>query len=84
MNITLYTKDNCTYCHQAKELLKANKFFYEEKKLNKDFTKEWLLEIYPGTKTFPVVVVDGYCIGGYANLAEMINLEKDSRSFLTE
>jgi hypothetical protein len=41
--------------------------------LNRDFTREQLLETYPTAKSFPVVVLDGFYIGGYTQLAEKLN-----------
>jgi hypothetical protein len=46
---------------------------FTEKMLNRDFTREQLLETYPTAKSFPVVVLDGFYIGGYTQLAEKLN-----------
>jgi glutaredoxin-related protein len=48
---------------------------FEEKMLGVDFTREILLENYPSAKTFPVVVVDGFYIGGYEQLTEMVKTQ---------
>jgi hypothetical protein len=53
--------------------------------LNEDFTREGILERFPHAKSYPIVVVDGFHIGGYTQLAEKINTEsQDSRKLLNE
>lgn len=85
MNVILYTKDNCSYCVNAKLLLTSKGISFTENKLGEDFTRETLLEMFPEAKTFPVIVVDGFNIGGYVQLKEKLNNElKESRKFLTE
>ena len=85
MNIILYTKENCAFCTKAKMLLSSKGINYTELKLNEDFSRENLLELYPSAKTLPVIVVDGFNIGGFTNLQEMINNQpQDSRKFLAE
>lgn len=83
-NVVLYTKDNCSYCVSAKTLLTAKNIPYTEQKLGEDFTRETLLEMFPEAKTFPVIVIDGFNIGGYAQLKEHIDTNNDSRKFLIE
>lgn len=84
-NITIYTKDNCSFCTKAKMLLSSKSIQYTELKLNQDFTKENLLEIFPMTKTFPVIVVDSYNIGGYNELEKfLVESKQEDRKFLVE
>lgn len=73
MNIVVYTKDNCSFCNNAKALLISKGIPFSEKKLSVDFTREFLLETYPNARTFPVVVVDGFHIGGFSELQETLN-----------
>jgi glutaredoxin len=73
MNIVIYTKDNCSFCLNAKTLLSSKGIGYTEMKLNEDFTREYLLENYPSAKTFPVIIVDGFYIGGYEQLKNKMN-----------
>lgn len=85
MEVVLYTKPNCSFCVNAKTLLNAKGINYREFKLNEDFTRENLLELFPSARTYPVIVVDGFHIGGYAQLSEMLSEQKkDSRKFLAE
>jgi len=85
MNVIIYTKDACSYCTNAKLLLNSKGLSYTEYKLGEDFTRETLLEMFPEAKTFPIIVIDGFNIGGYIQLKEKLNSESnDSRKFLTE
>jgi glutaredoxin 3 len=72
-NVVIWSKPDCPYCSKAKNVLRTNNIQFEEKMLNRDFTREHLLETYPTAKSFPVVVVDGFYIGGYTQLAEKLN-----------
>lgn len=73
--VEIYTKENCTYCVQAKNILRDRQISFVEYKLNEDFTREIILEKFPEAETFPVVVVDGFRIGGYNELRRMLNEE---------
>jgi glutaredoxin len=85
MQVTIYTKDSCPYCTKAKMLLTNKNISYNEMKLNEDFTRETLLEIFPQAKTFPIIVVDGFNIGGYEQLNQKLMEETNSnQKFLIE
>ena len=85
MDVVIYSKENCSYCMSAKLLLTNKGIPFKEKKLNEDFTRETLLEMFPNAKSFPVVVVDGFNIGGYMELKETLETRgTDNRKFLTE
>ena len=56
-----------------------------EYKLGVDYTREQLLEKFPNARTFPVVVIDGFHIGGFEQLKKQINEEThDNRKILLE
>lgn len=76
MHVEIYTKTDCTYCTRAKELLANRNMKFSEQKLNVDFTREILLERYPSVKTYPVVVIDGFYIGGYNELQTILLKEE--------
>lgn len=72
--LTIYGKTGCTYCIQAKNHLEKMGIEFIEKLLDKDFTRDSFLSIYPDAKTFPhIVEEDGTVVGGYTQL---INNEK--------
>jgi glutaredoxin 3 len=85
MKVTIYSKDSCVHCNNAKMLLASRNIPYQELKLNEDFTRENLLELFPNSRSFPIIVVDGFNIGGYTELSKMILEEtSDNRKLLTE
>ena len=85
MIVELYTKDNCGYCTAAKTLLKNSNIQFAENKLDVHFTREMLKSKYPEASAFPVVVVDGFYIGGYNQLNEQLQKNSsDSRMLLNE
>ena len=85
MAIEIYTKDNCPYCTSAKQLLGIHKKDYVEFKLGEDFTREILLSKFPEAKSYPVIVVDGFHIGGFDQLQRQLNEEiSDTRIVLSE
>lgn len=85
MDVVVYTKNDCIFCTKAKMLLSSRGIPYRELKLNEDFTRENILELFPSAKTFPVVVVDGFNIGGYSQLDEMLSTQQNTTAkFLTE
>jgi glutaredoxin len=85
MNVTIYSRENCGHCTKAKMLLVSRNIPFKEMKLNEDFTREYLLELFPSATTFPVVVVDGFNIGGFDQLSKMLNEQTESTGkFLIE
>jgi len=85
MKVTVYSKDQCIHCNNAKMLLASRNISYNELKLNEDFTRESLMELFPQARSFPIIVVDGFNIGGYTELQKLILEEtQENRKFLTE
>jgi glutaredoxin len=83
--IEIYSKENCIFCDRAKALLRDRQVPFIEHKLNVDFTKEVLMERYSNARTFPVVVVDGFHIGGYDQLLVRLNEEiQNTKKLLNE
>jgi glutaredoxin len=83
--IEIYSKDNCTYCNSAKTLLSTRNKLFTEYKLGVDYTREQLIEKFPNARTFPVVVIDGFHIGGFTELNKVLTEElNDTRKLLNE
>lgn len=78
MNVEIWSKINCPYCTSAKQILRDFNVPFTERVLDRDFTREILLETYPTAKTFPVVVIDGFYIGGYNQLSEKLNEQRNT------
>jgi glutaredoxin 3 len=71
--IEIYTKDNCPYCEKAKALMRDRQLAFYEFKLDVDCTREFILEKFSGATTFPVIVLDGFYIGGYTEFVTQLN-----------
>jgi glutaredoxin 3 len=84
MSIEIYTKEDCGYCTAAKNLLKSKNIMFTEQVLGIHFTREQLLANYSQAKTFPVIVVDGYYIGGYNQLQEHVSRMETTQVLLNE
>jgi glutaredoxin len=85
MTIEIYSKNNCAFCEQAKQILRTHGKDYIEYKLDEDFTREILLSKFPEAKTFPVIVLDGFNIGGFEQLKRHLTEEtSDPRKILLE
>lgn len=82
MAIEIYTRDGCPACTTAKQLLIAHNKPYMEYKLDEDFTREILLSKFPEAKTFPVIVVDGFHIGGANQLKVRLDEEVNDKTKL--
>lgn len=82
MHVEIYTKEKCPFCHRAKMLLKDWNIQFVEHQLGVDFTREMLLEKFSTAKTYPVIVVDGFFIGGFEELNKMINESTENGSML--
>ena len=81
-NVLIYTKDNCSYCVQAKNLFTNKGQQYIEKKIGKDLTREEFLESFPDVKTVPFIIIDTEKVGGYDKLIEWY--DRPERNFLAE
>ena len=85
MAIEIYSKDNCSFCNQAKTILKNRGKDFIEYKLDEDFTREILLSKFPEAKSYPVIVIDGFNIGGFEQLKQHLAEEtSDHRKVLLE
>ena len=72
MRIIMYSKDECGYCDRARALLKSRGKEFIEYKLDKDFSRPVLKEVFPTAKTFPVITINGIYIGGHDDLVELM------------
>ena len=70
--IRVFTKPDCPFCVQAKDLLSVKGFSYSEFELGKDLTREEFIEKFPDVKTVPYIIVGNNHVGGYKQLLEMI------------
>ena len=69
---TIYSKPSCGYCLQARDLLEQNKLEFEYLTLGNHYSLQEFMELFPDTRTFPMIVKDGEVIGGYNDLCEYL------------
>lgn len=68
MNAIVWSKPQCTYCEQAKTLLKTKGIPFEERKIGEGWSKEQLFEVAPSARSVPQIFLDSEYIGGYDQL----------------
>lgn len=69
---TVYTKDNCSYCEMAKNLLEQKGLPFEAIKLGEGISRDELLAKIPTARTMPQIMLDGVVIGGYTELRQQL------------
>ncbi len=66
--VTIYTKENCPFCHRAKALLGRKEVAFEEIRVEgRDDLRAWLVE-RSGQKTVPQIFVGERSLGGFSDL----------------
>ena len=68
----VWSKLNCPFCDQAKNLLKMKGIAFEEKKIGDGYTREDLLEAVPTARTVPQIFIDDVLIGGFTELQQYL------------
>jgi glutaredoxin 3 len=69
----IWSKSNCSYCEQAKQLLTMKGIVFEERKIGKEWTKEQLLEAVPTARSVPQIFLDDQYVGGFTELRQKLN-----------
>ena len=73
MNVTVWSKNPCPYCDQAKALLKSRGIEFEERNLTTgNWTKEQLLEAVPTARTVPQIIINERVVGGFTELRKYL------------
>ena len=70
---TIYSKPNCGYCLQAKDLLTMEQLPFDYLTLGTHYSLQEFMELFPNARTFPMIVKYGEVIGGFNNLVEYLN-----------
>lgn len=67
-NVTVYTKNLCSFCYAAKQLLKSKNFPFDE--VNMEGDQELMIKIMKqsGQRTVPQIFVGDVSVGGYREL----------------
>ena len=70
-NAVIWSKPNCPYCEQAKDLLNKKGLKFEVRTIGADgWTREKLLEAVPTARTVPQIFIEDEYIGGFTELKE--------------
>ena len=72
MKAVIWSKYHCSFCDQAKQLLKMKGIEFEERKIGDGWTKEELLEAVPTARTVPQIFLDEEYVGGYTELKQKL------------
>tara|TARA_B100001093_G_C26858859_1_gene1028837 strand:- start:8713 stop:8943 length:231 start_codon:yes stop_codon:yes gene_type:complete len=76
MNIEIYTREGCSFCDMAKDLIKSNNHTYIEYNIGyHPHHKAELLERAASVRTLPQIFIDNKHIGGYKELQERYNIK---------
>ena len=79
MEITIYSKNNCTNCVKVKNKLK--KYNPKILLLGEDITRERFYEKFPNSKAVPQVVINDKHIGGYDELEKWLAFNLPDEDF---
>jgi len=71
-SVIVWSKNNCPYCVNAKNLLKSKDIDFVEKNIESDFTREQFFEANPGAKTLPQVWFGDSLVGGFTDLQKYL------------
>ena len=71
MQIKMYTKGYCSYCHAAKSLLARRELAFEEISIMGNAGAEREMRDLTGGSTVPQSLIDGVAIGGYTELVDL-------------
>lgn len=69
--ISIYTKDYCPFCTQAKRLLRAKDVEFEEIDVTDDEKLQEEVQRLSGRRTVPQIFIDGEPVGGFEDLREL-------------
>ena len=69
----VWSKEQCPYCEQAKQLLSQRGITYEEKKIGDGYDREELLEAVPTARSVPQIFLDEQLIGGFTELKQHLS-----------
>jgi len=70
MKAIVWSKNQCPYCVQAKNLLESRGIEYEERNINENYDRDDLLAAVPTARTLPQIFIDDNYIGGFTELRQ--------------
>jgi glutaredoxin 3 len=69
-NVIVYSTDPCSFCSNAKALLRQRGIEFDEINLGKDPAGRAELADKTGMLSFPQILIDGELVGGFRELLE--------------
>jgi glutaredoxin len=72
MKAIVWSQYNCSYCDQAKALLKQKGIVFEERKIGDGYTREELLEAVPTARSVPQIFLGEELVGGFTELKKRL------------
>lgn len=72
MNFTVYSKDNCPYCHKIKTVLELTGSQFETFNLGEDFSREEFYIKFGKGSTFPQIICDDNKLGGCSDTIKFL------------
>lgn len=73
MTIEIWGKEACPACKAARQFCRSRGLKFEYKIMNKDFTRDELLEEFPEARSVPQIRIHGKYIGGYDDLRKYVD-----------
>jgi glutaredoxin 3 len=74
--VTIYTTEQCPYCHMAKDLLKSRNITFDEIRIDLDDQKREEMMRLSNRRSVPQIFINGTSIGGYDDLAALTKAGK--------
>jgi glutaredoxin 3 len=79
-HVEVYGTRSCGYCRRAEDLLERNRIPFTKIDVTGDAdARAALIERSGGRRTVPVIFIDGQAVGGYRELAALLESGKLSR-----
>lgn len=76
MNFTVYSKNDCPYCHKVKTVLELTGNNFVVYNLNEHFTKEEFYSEFGEGSTFPQVLCGDVKLGGCVDTVKFLKENK--------
>ena len=70
MKFLVFTKNRCSYCDRAKDLIVQKGHKYESINIEEDNNIDILLEMNKYARTMPQIFINDKLIGGYVDLVK--------------
>jgi glutaredoxin len=80
MNYTIYSKENCPYCHKIKTVMELTGSDFVVYTLGEDFTKDEFYSEFGEGSTFPQVLCDDKKLGGCVDTIKFLREQQVIKS----